>query len=191
MRQQALSWLHAMKKLPLLLLLLPALVFGQSDFEETKALAEQGDASAQYNLGVMYEYGKGVPEDDAEAVKWFRLAAEQGDATAQTALGFRYEVGFGGVIQNYAEAIKWYRLAAKQGYANGQAVLGTMYYNGKGVPQNYTLAYTLYSLSVAQGEDNSVPSRDLTADMLTPEQLATGQELATKCFESGFKDCPF
>ena len=56
-------------------------VSGQ-DFEETKRLAEQGDASAQYNLGVMYSFGRGVPENYAEAVRWWRLAAEQGYAEA-------------------------------------------------------------------------------------------------------------
>ena len=46
--------------------------------------AEQGDATAQFNLGVMYANGgEGVPEDDAEAVRWYRLAAEQGYAAAQ------------------------------------------------------------------------------------------------------------
>ena len=54
-----------------------------SDFEETMRLAEQGDAIAQYNLGVMYTTGEGVPENDAEAVRWYRLAAEQGDKLAQ------------------------------------------------------------------------------------------------------------
>jgi TPR repeat protein len=37
---------------------------------EWRPLAEQGDAGAQYNLGVMYENGQGVPQDHAEAVKW-------------------------------------------------------------------------------------------------------------------------
>ena len=45
--------------------------------------AEQGDASAQFNLGLMYEYGRGVPQNYSEAVKWYRLAAEQGDASAR------------------------------------------------------------------------------------------------------------
>ncbi len=40
--------------------------------------AEQGDAVAQYNLGVKYAQGEGVSEDYAEAIKWWRLAAEQG-----------------------------------------------------------------------------------------------------------------
>ena len=50
---------------------------------EWTPLAEQGKASAQFNLGVMYDKGQGVPEDDKAAVKWYRLAAEQGDANAQ------------------------------------------------------------------------------------------------------------
>ena len=45
--------------------------------------AEQGFATAQYNLGVMYDKGEGVLKDEAEAVRWFQLAAEQGNATAQ------------------------------------------------------------------------------------------------------------
>ena len=49
-------------------------------------LAEQGDAFAQYNLGLMYDQGLGVPQDYKEAVKWYRLAAEQGYADAQTNL---------------------------------------------------------------------------------------------------------
>ena len=58
-----------------------------SSYEINKQLAEQGDVSSQYNLGQMYAYGEGIPEDDTEAVKWFRLAAEQGYARAQFNLG--------------------------------------------------------------------------------------------------------
>ena len=46
--------------------------------EDTKKGAEQGDAVAQFNLGVSYANGDGVPENDAEAVRWYRMAAEQG-----------------------------------------------------------------------------------------------------------------
>ena len=44
--------------------------------KEWKPLAEAGDVDAQYNLGIMYDNGYGVPQDYAEAVKWYRLAAE-------------------------------------------------------------------------------------------------------------------
>ena len=65
-------------------------------------------------LGWMYANGRGVEQDDAEAVKWYRLAAEQGDADAQASLGWMYASGRG-VEQDDAEAVKWYRLAAEQG----------------------------------------------------------------------------
>ena len=88
--------------------------------DETRSAAEQGDADAQYNLGLRYHYGEGVPQDDAEAVKWWRLAAEQGDATAQRNLGLMYRDGEG-VLKDYAEAVKWSSLAAKQGRRDGAA----------------------------------------------------------------------
>jgi len=55
--------------------------------EWTPLAAKQGDAEAQFNLGVMYHNGHGVSQDDKTAAKWFRLAAEQGDAAAQFNLG--------------------------------------------------------------------------------------------------------
>ena len=85
-----------------------------------KPLAEQGDAYAQYNLGLMYANGKGVPEDDKEAVKWYRLAAEQGLADAQVNLGFMYDYGKG-VPEDKVLAYMWYNLSA----ANGQEKAST------------------------------------------------------------------
>ncbi len=79
--------------------------------KEWRPLAGQGDADAQYALGVMYEDGRGVPQDSAEAVKWYRLAAEQGDAGAQINLGFMYNNGQG-VTQDYVQAHLWFNLAA-------------------------------------------------------------------------------
>ena len=53
---------------------------------ETLEQADAGDAEAQYSLGMMYAYGEGVPEDDVEAVKWYRMAAEHGDEEAKKIL---------------------------------------------------------------------------------------------------------
>ena len=55
--------------------------------------AEQGCLLAQNHLGALYAYGRGVPQDDAEAVRWYRLAAEQGNADAQNNLGAFYAGG--------------------------------------------------------------------------------------------------
>ena len=53
------------------------------DIDQLRKAADQGDALAQYNLGVAYAAGEGVPEDDREAVKWYRKAADQGLGLAQ------------------------------------------------------------------------------------------------------------
>ena len=76
--------------------------------------AEQGHASAQYNLGLMYEKGRGFPEDDKEAVKWYNLAAEQGDADAQYKLGLMYKRGQR-VLQDNTYAHVWWNIAASSG----------------------------------------------------------------------------
>jgi TPR repeat protein len=83
-----------------------------------RPLAAQGDASAQYNLGIMYGKGQGVTRNYQEALKWWRLAAAQGNAVAQSNLGVMYDYGQG-VIQDYASAHMWYNLASLAGHANG------------------------------------------------------------------------
>ena len=75
--------------------------------------ADQGDASAQSYLGLMYELGKGVPQDYAEAVKWYRKAADQGNAGAQFKLAFSYADGEG-VLQDYIQAHMWFNLSASR-----------------------------------------------------------------------------
>src|SRR3989337_314459 len=97
-----------------------------------KPLAEQGLPEAQFNLGLMYDKGQGVPKDYAEAVKWYRKAAEQGFAEGQYNLGKIYYTGQG-VLQDYAEAAKWYRKAAEQGNTSAQFNLGLMDAKRQGV----------------------------------------------------------
>ena len=82
--------------------------------KELTPLAEQGNADAQYNLGLMYKNGLGVPQDYKTAVKWFTLAAEQGDVDAQFNLGLKYARGQG-VPQDYVRAHMWFNLSASTG----------------------------------------------------------------------------
>ena len=84
-----------------------------------RQLAEQGDAGAQNNLGNMYDSGEGVAENDAEAVKWYRLAADQGEAAAQYNLAGMYYRGEG-VPESKVDAYFWWNLAAAQGDANAK-----------------------------------------------------------------------
>ena len=73
-----------------------------------------GPALAQYNLGVLYEYGYGGPQDFAAAASWYRKAAEQGHANAQRSIGGMYDRGQG-VTQDYVQAHKWFNIAAATG----------------------------------------------------------------------------
>ncbi len=129
----------------------------------------------------MYRDGRGVPQDDAEAVRWYRLAADQGLADAQFSLGVMYAIG-DGVPKDDAEAARWYRLAADQGYVSAQGNLGFMYDTGEGVPQDHVQAHMWFNLAASRstGElrDNSVKNRDRAAEELTPDGLNEAQRLA-------------
>ena len=105
----------------LALAVIPVAVDAQvTELAHLRALAEQGDAVAQYNLGLMSASGRGVPEDDVEAVRWYRLAADQGYATAQYNLGNRYANGEG-VPEDDLLAYMWWNLAAAQGNETAQS----------------------------------------------------------------------
>ena len=77
-------------------------------------LAEQGFAFAQFNMGVLYDEGHGVPLDDLQAMEWYQKAAEQGLPQAQINLGIMHEQGEGGPA-DYAQAYFWYVMADSQG----------------------------------------------------------------------------
>ncbi len=115
-----------------------------------RTLAEQGDASAQYKVGLAYVKGEGGPQDFAEGTKWFRKAAEQGYSNAQDALGIGYQSGYG-VSKNIAEAVKWFRKAAAQGNPSAQNNLGLLYQSGQGIPQDFTEAINWFRKAAEQG----------------------------------------
>ena len=94
--------------------------------KEWTPLADLGNVKAQYNLGLMYDMGKGVLQDYKEAVRWYQLAAEQGYSSAQHNLGLLYFNGRG-VPQDHQEAVKWITLSADQGEVESQKNLGIIY----------------------------------------------------------------
>lgn len=132
------------------LLLFCSPVFSQS--YDLLNRAEAGDTGAQMMLGVMFSSGTGVPKDDEESVKWFRLAANQGHARAQLSLGM-------------------------------------MHAQGQGTPQDNVKAYLWTSMAAAQGEEDALEARDLIGGQLDADTRDRAQQLATRCFDSGFKQC--
>jgi TPR repeat protein len=113
-------------------------------------LAERGDPEAQYRVGRLYYYGRGVDQDFVQAGEWYLRAAEGGHARSQSNLGTMYEQGRG-FPKNDENAARWYAEAAEQGRPLAQNNLGRMYEEGRGVPRNDTRAVELYEAAAKKG----------------------------------------
>jgi len=151
-------------------------------------IAERGQASSQLLLGVMYDTGKGVPENDKTAVKWYTKAAEQGLANAQYNLGYMYDGGYG-VPENKKTAVKWHTKAAEQGLASSQASLGVMYEYGEGVLTDNRRAYMWYSLAKYNGSEPAGKYKDEIAEQMTPADISKAQDMSILCLKSNYTDC--
>jgi TPR repeat protein len=145
---------------------------------EFQALAKKENPYAQLMLGMMYAEGKGVAQDDTEAVNWIRKAAMQGDVDAQYRLGAMYFNGLG-VIQDHKEAVNWFRKAARQGDVSAQYNLSFMYAQGQGVAKNYVIAYALFNTASVTDSEAHKGRSELTK-MMTPAQIKAGQALAQR-----------
>lgn len=150
--------------------------------------ADSGNASAQSNLGFMYERGHGVPQNYNAAAKWYTLAAEQGDIVAQFNLGGLYDAGKG-VVENDKTAVKWLTLASKQGYARAQSYLGVMYVNGHGVPTDYLRAYMWWSVGSHNGDLLAAQYKQSIATKMTPAHVTKAHEMYSSCLRSNYTDC--
>jgi TPR repeat protein len=145
--------------------------------KEVRKAAEEGDASAQYRLGLLYEGGVGVPQNYKKAKEWFEKAAKQGHVGAQADLGTLYLQG-AGAPQSAQMAVFWFSQAAEQGDVLVFAKLGRMYAEGRGVRQDSIQAHMWYNLAAAQGEEKAAEARDALATQMTPAQIAEAQRLA-------------
>ena len=117
-------------------------------YKTFRSLADQGNAAAQTNLGVMYGSGDGVPQSFSDALKWFHKAADQGDAAAQFNLGLLYRDGKG-VTRNYVLAYMWFELAVSQ-----------------------------FPPSQVESRGSALKARDFVAFKLSTTQIAKAQKLA-------------
>ncbi len=139
--------------------------------------AEQGDAAAQFIMGLVYFDGRGVAQDDRQAETWYRKSAEQGYASAQVNLGLMYFFGRG-VSKDDQQAVAWLRKAADKGNAYGQYGLGLVYMVGRGVPKNTELAYFWFVLASGQGHREALAKRNQLEASLTPPQRAKAKAYA-------------
>ncbi len=135
-----------------------------------------GDAIAQFDLGLMYDLGEGVAQDYAIALIWYRKAAEQGEPRAQNGLAVMYANGLG-VTQDYSEAIRWWRNAAEQGEANGEFGLGQAYAYGLGVAQDDIEARRWFRRAAERGHSGA---RDLLKELYSVGEASIGGEAGSE-----------
>ncbi|MEG2787574.1 MAG: tetratricopeptide repeat protein [Romboutsia sp.] len=133
-----------------------------------KKSALQGNSTAQYILGVLYQSGiEGIEEyldlkipnnivfetyDMKKSIYWFEKSSKQGDSNSQNNLGYIYEKGLG-VDIDYKKAMYFYKKSASQGDEIGQCNLGYMYEKGLGVEIDYKKAIFFYEKSASQGDE--------------------------------------
>ena len=125
-------------------------------------LAQAGIAPAQVGLGRIYGVGLGVPRDDAEAIKWYRLAAEQGDPDGMNSLAYKYRYS-DPPLQNTEQALVWFRRAADLEYPSALNNLGIIYLEGSLVPPDPVQAVELFRRAAVKGH---APAMHNVANML-------------------------
>lgn len=123
--------------------------------EQMRPLAEQGDASAQYNMGVLYDQGYGVPQSYDTARQWYQEAAAQGNAKAAHNLGIMYESGKG-VEADPKKAARWFKQAADGDEPAAQNNLAVLYVRGEGVPRDMGLAAYWAAQAAAGGNQSAI-----------------------------------
>ena len=134
---------------------------GDGAIEEEKVVelylkaAEQGNAVAQYNLGLCYYIGYGAERNYEEAAKWWTAAAENGHYAAQTNLGMCYYNGEG-VDRDPSEAVKWWTAAAEQDHVESQYELADCYHTGDGVEQNEAEAVKWWAKAAENGNTDAM-----------------------------------
>tara|TARA_R110002096_G_scaffold151307_4_gene313730 strand:- start:3037 stop:3690 length:654 start_codon:yes stop_codon:yes gene_type:complete len=122
---------------------------------EKKAL--EGDAKAQYDLGDMYEHGRGIEQDYKQAMEWYSKSAQQGYAWAHIAIAQIYYEGKG-VAADSAKAEEWYNKAGELDDPEMPLVLGSIYYYGKHIGRNYSVAAKWYIKAAEIGYNSAYMS---------------------------------
>ena len=130
--------------------------------KELRPLAQNGHAAAQYLLAKLYQYGRGVPQDYTEAIKWYSKIAQRDSAT-----------------HDLKESPDPLRDDNQYFFGNeAQYWLGLMYFNGQGAQRDFVLAYMWFSLSAANGDKMAIKERDIVGKQMTPTQIAKAKKLA-------------
>jgi uncharacterized protein len=139
-----------------------------------RPLADRGNATAQFNMGQAFRFGRGVPADPAIARSWYEKAAQQGHQQAQAALGLLlYQTG------DRKTAIYWISKAAERDNPRAQYVLGIAHFNGDGVARDWARAHALMSRAAAAGIPEAAASLKQMDRHMVPAGKQKGADLAS------------
>jgi len=139
-----------------------------------RAAAARGQGNAAATLAYMYEQGRGVPADQAEAVSWLRKAAALGQVDSTRNLARALRDGTMGVARDDAAAFALFKQAADTGDVLAQADLGHMYLTGHGTPVDPAAAAEQFRAAAEKG--NAYAERELA--VLTEHGTGTPQDAA-------------
>lgn len=155
--------------------------FGKSHFSYTNSelyeSAKQGSAESQYELGLAYEYGRGIRQNDAAAICWYENAARQRYPDAQYRLAVLFDNGWG-IGKDRVKAFTHYRLAAREGHVMAQHDLAMMYFYGVGTLRNLVQAYRWLTVANQSGNDLMLKHLKRVASEMTPLEIRMGKYLA-------------
>lgn len=133
--------------------------YATGDFRKAASIwrvqAEQGDARAMNNYGLLLDQGRGVETDAGMAAHWFAMSAKAGNPAGMANYGRMLERGRG-LPANPAEAAVWLDLAARQGQPEAQYNLGLLYEHGRGVAKDEKAAAAWYSRAAAQAQPEAM-----------------------------------
>ena len=139
--------------------------------------AREGNAQAQYRMGMMYRFGWGVDKDFRVAREWFEQSAGQGHAEAQSELGKIFKDGRG-TDRDPVRAAHWFEKAAMQGLGVAQLNLGRMYRSGQGVAEDAVRAHAWFTMAIDAEYMDAIGHRARLAQTMSEEQKSQAKALA-------------
>ncbi len=151
-------------------------------------LANLGDQDSQFNLGVLFRQGWGVPQDFEQAARWYKAAADQGAIEAMANLGMLLRDGRG-VPQNYVEGARLLKAAAEHGNAPAQYSLAAMYENGQGVSLDQQTALMWYYVASKNGYKSASAYLEGIVEEMKDADIDKAKERSSICMASDYADC--
>jgi TPR repeat protein len=142
-----------------------------------KPLADAGNPDALYNLGIMYEFGLGVPESKGEASQLYDQATRGGQTAAAFRLAVMYLTGKG-VPQDINAAVAYFQTAAEGNHTEAQFNLGALYYNGQGVKRDQVEGLKWILLADNAGFPAAVTAREQAFAEMPRDQIDEAQRRA-------------